>query len=308
MLFVDRPDGKRIKDLNPFQQVLPYVMPTRNGSAVYFSEDLDVEPALDLVKKLNDEANARKYHLFHVIIAALVQVLLKKDHLNRFISGKAMYQRNYLSTSFIVKKKLTEDARETDAKVYFQNDDTLLTVQEKIDAAVAQARSEELTPDEKEMYVLSRIPGAYRVATAIFKVLDRFNIAPPSMIRSDPLYTSIYVANLASINLSTPYHHLYEWGNASIFFVMGRVERRKVLNEDGTEQERHFMNIKVTLDERISEGLYFARAIDLFRRMLNTPEILLKTADQWDVYHGRPTLKNGNGSPPSEDTTDQVVV
>jgi len=83
-----------------------------------------------------------------------------------------------------------------------------LTVQEKIDASVAQARSEELTPDEKEMYNLSRIPGAYRVATAIFKVLDRFNIAPPSMIRSDPLYTSIYVANLASINLSTPYHHL----------------------------------------------------------------------------------------------------
>jgi hypothetical protein len=42
--------------------------------------------------------------------------------------------------------------------------------------------------------------------------------------------------------------------------------------------------------------------------MLNTPEILLKTADQWDVYHGRPTLKNGNGAPASEDATDQVVV
>ncbi|WP_304240759.1 2-oxo acid dehydrogenase subunit E2 [Gracilinema caldarium] len=278
MLFLDRCDGKRIKGLNPFQKIIPYVMTTRNGAAVYFSEDIDIEPAMHLVKRLNEEEQTTKYTLFSVVLTAIVRVLEEKPHLNRFVMGKHVYQRNYMSTSFIVKKALTEDARETDAKVYYKAGETLSSVADKVQKAIAAAQSEELSPDEKEMYFLSAIPGGYRAATALFRLLERFNLAPASMIRSDPLYTSVYVANLASLNLPAPYHHLYEWGNASVFVVMGKIERRAVNRKDGTVQQRRFMNFKITLDERISEGLYFARAIDLFRRYMANPTVLCTPA------------------------------
>ncbi len=274
MLFLDRCDGKRVKGLNPFQKILPYIMTTRNSSAIYFMEDIDIEPALHLIRQLNNAAGEKKYTLFHVIIAAIVRVLEEKPHLNRFIHGKCLYERNYVSISFIVKKEFTEDARETDAKIYFSKGETLYSVAEKVDEAIKKAESDELSPDEKEMYIVSAIPGGNRISTALFKLLDRFNVAPASMIRSDPLYTSIYVANLTSLNLSAPYHHLYEWGTASAFVVMGKMERKMLTRKDGNTVSHRFMNFKITLDERISEGLYFARVIDLFRRILMEPSIL----------------------------------
>ncbi|WP_304225686.1 2-oxo acid dehydrogenase subunit E2 [Gracilinema caldarium] len=278
MLFLDRCDGKRIKRLNPFQKIIPYIMTSRNGAAVYFSEDIDIEPSLHLVKKLNEEEKTTKYTLFSVVLTAIARVLEEKPHLNRYVMGKHIYERNYMSTSFIVKKALTEDARETDAKVYYKPGETLSSVADKVQRAIAAAQSEELSPDEKEMYFLSAIPGGYAIATTVFRLLERFNLAPASMIKSDPLYTSVYIANLASINLPAPFHHLYEWGTASVFVVMGKIERRTVTKKDGTSQQHRFMNFKITLDERISEGLYFARAIDLFRRYMSNPVVLKMAA------------------------------
>ncbi|MFQ3548014.1 MAG: 2-oxo acid dehydrogenase subunit E2 [Termitinemataceae bacterium] len=280
MLFIDRCDGTRIRTLNPFQRILPYIMTSRNGAAVYFSEDIDIEPALHLVKRLNEKEETSKYTLFTVVLAAIVRVLELKSDLNRFVMGKHIYKRKYLSTSFIVKKALTEDARETDAKIFFEPGESLSVVADKVQRAIAAAQSEALSADEKEMYVLSKIPGAYAVATALFRFLETFNLAPASMIRSDPLYTSVYVANLASLNLGAPFHHLYEWGTASIFVVMGKIERRPVSKKDGTVQQHRFMNFKITLDERISEGLYFARSIDLFRRLMSNPSVLCQSASE----------------------------
>jgi hypothetical protein len=280
MLFLDRCDGVRVKGLNPFQKIIPYVMTTRNGAAVYFSEDVDIEPAMHLVKRKNEAEQTTKYTLFSVVLTAIARVLEEKPQLNRFVMGKHVYQRNYMSTSFIVKKALTEDARETDAKVYYDPGETLSTVADKVQNAIAEAQSDALSPDEKEMYFLSAIPGGYQLATGLFRLLERFNLAPASMIRSDPLYTSVYVANLASLNLPAPYHHLYEWGTASVFVVMGKIERRPVTRKDGSVQQHRFMNFKITLDERISEGLYFARAIDLFRRYLANPAVLQRPSPQ----------------------------
>jgi len=302
MVLIDRWDGERLRGLNPFQKIFPYIMPSRNGAAVYFSEDIDVEAALSLARSLNGSRGERKYHLFHVVIAALVHILVKKEHLNRFVSGRSLYRRNHIAISFIVKKRLTEDARETDAKIFFSDQDTLATVADKIDAAVEKARSQDLSPDEKEMYVLSKIPGAYAVVSNLFRLLNRLNIAPRAMLKSDPLFTSVYVANLASLNLTTPFHHLYEWGTASLFFVMGRMERRKEAQADGSVRDRHVMNVKVTLDERISEGLYFAHAVDLFKRIMDEPAVLLHPPRKWELVNGKPMVSA------EEDVTDQVVV
>ena len=275
MLLRDRCDGTLIRDLDPFQKAVPYLMPTRIGATVYFQEDIDVEAALALAQRINAAAGNRRIRLFHLFMAAAVRVLAEKPRLNRFLIGKRFYQRNHIALSFIVKKRITEDARETNAKIVFDPSDTLDRVAERIDAAVAAARTDHLGSDEKELFLLSRIPGGLAVASALFRFLDRLNLAPPAMIRSDPLYTSMYVANLASLNLAAPFHHLFDWGTASLFLVIGKLERKRVRREDGGKEERRIVTIKLSLDERISEGVYYAHAIDLFKRLLQNPEALL---------------------------------
>ncbi len=290
MLFYDRHDGHRVRDLDPFERTMPYIMRGRNEAAVYFSEDLDIEEVLLFTRTLNEETGQRIYGLFHVILAALVQILVKKPKLNRFVSGKAIYQRRDLTLSFIVKKHLSEEARETNAKISFMPDDTIESVANRVNAVIEKARSEELTLDEKEMSLLSKIPGGLGLASTIFRLFNHFNVAPRFMLDADPLFASIYVANLASINLATPFHHLYEWGTTSIFFVIGRMERRKLFDEKGRETTRHFVNVKISLDERIADGLYFAHSIDLFRRIIANPTCLRVPARDWELVYGVPCV------------------
>ena len=46
----------------------------------------------------------------------------------------------------------------------------------------------------------------------------------PGMVEDDPLFTSIFIANLGSIGYPAGFHHLWEYGTASIFGVMGKIE------------------------------------------------------------------------------------
>ena len=271
MLFLDRVDGKRIRDPGPFHAILPFLMRRRNESAVYFSKDVDVDAAIRYVHRRNAQPT-QKFSLFGLILTAAAQTFVVKPRLNRFVHGRSLYDRTALSFSFIVKKRLTEDAQESTVKVTFPNDVTIDKAAEIIGNAVAFARGDSLSQDERETTLAHRIPFGKSIASKTFRILDHFNIAPNIMLDADPLYTSAFFANLGSIGLDTPFHHLYEWGTASLFVVVGRLFQKEHRGSDGTIRKHSFVNIKVTLDERIADGLYFARAAALFQRLILHPE------------------------------------
>jgi hypothetical protein len=274
MLFRDRIDGKRCSDIADFKAIMPYIMRSRNESAVFFSRDLDVENAIRYVKARNTACDENRYSLFGLVLAAGVRTFALKPRLNRFVHRRGIYEHSKLSFSFIVKKRLTEESAETNAKIYFDPADTLDTVMDRFNAAVEKARGEELGPDDREVLAAHQVPGGKALASGGFRFLDRFNIAPAGMIDNDPLFTSAYFANLGSIGLETPYHHLYEWGSASLFVVLGRMFQKEATRSGGPSSLRHFINMKVTVDERIADGIYFAHSAALFSRLLLHPEIL----------------------------------
>jgi hypothetical protein len=281
MLLYDRSDGRRVRDLRALSAILPYVVRKRNEAAVFMSKDIDVETAMSYARRKNGELDAargqdreaERYSLFGILIAAAVRTIALKPKLNRFIHGRATYQRKGITVSFIVKRALTEEAAECNAKVRFEPEDCVSQAMDRIGAGIEAARSGVRGPDDREFDFAHRIPLGKAVATKLFGFLDRFNVAPARMIAADPLFTSIYVANLGSIGLDTPYHHLYEWGTSSIFMTVGRIFQKEVHKSSGTEL-KHFVNVKFTVDERIAEGIYFAHAIALFQRFVSRPESL----------------------------------
>jgi hypothetical protein len=287
MLFIDRCDGKRIRRLPSFVAIMPYVVRGRNEAAVHFSKDVDVENAVRYVRpgvagEVSDGqggVEGVKPTIFGIVLAATVRTLALMPRLNRFVHRRGIYQRNDISISFLVKRASAEEGAEANAKIVFDPADTLSEAMERIEGGIRRAREGRPQADGLEMATLHGLPFGKALATSLFRILDRYNIAPTAMVASDPLFASAFFANLGSIGLDTPFHHLYEWGTASLFVVMGRMFQREVAKPDGSSTRRHFVNIKITADERIAEGIYYAHAVSLFQRFISHPELLERRPD-----------------------------
>jgi hypothetical protein len=109
---------------------------------------------------------------------------------------------------------------------------------------------------------------------AAVRALDYFGLLPASFIKGDGLYASVFLANLGSIGFDSVYHHLYEWGNVPIFVVIGKIKKEPVVGPDGRLEVQDVMDLKFTLDERITDGIYFVATIDMFRDLVENPEKL----------------------------------
>jgi hypothetical protein len=264
---------------------MPYMMVGRNESAIYYEKDVDIENALHFVKEKNDRIPAEadedeRYSLFALVLAAILRTIALRPQLNRFIHGRALYQRNHVSFSFIVKQKLQDEAPEGSAKVFLEPQETIESVTKKVNLAISHVRRYGEGGDgEKIAKFAHAVPGGKALVIGLYRILDRLNLAPWALLKTDPLYSSVYIANLGSIGLDAPFHHLYEWGNASFFVVMGKLQQKEGRGVHAATK-RHHVNFKVTLDERIADGLYFARSASIFTRLLAKPELLELPLDE----------------------------
>jgi pyruvate/2-oxoglutarate dehydrogenase complex dihydrolipoamide acyltransferase (E2) component len=98
------------------------------------------------------------------------------------------------------------------------------------------------------------------------------------MVREDPLYASVFLANLGSIGLEAPFHHLYEYGTVPLFAVIGRISKEPIVDADGALAVGQVVHLRYTLDERIADGFYCARSLELLRELLEHPERLAHLA------------------------------
>ena len=134
-MFGFRPDGKRVKDIDPIQRIVPHIMRHRHDSQNYTGIDLPCEPIDAFIK--DEIANGGgSYNYMHIIIAGIVRIMALYPRLNRFIMNGRIYKRNSINISFVVKKGMTADAAETTVKLDFTGHETLADIREKINAAI----------------------------------------------------------------------------------------------------------------------------------------------------------------------------
>ena len=111
-------------------------------------------------------------------------------------------------------------------------------------------------------------PGfAIQGVMKLMRAADYLGLLPRSMIEPDPLFCSVFLANLGSVGYPAGYHHLWEYGTASIFGVMGKITPR--------EGGRRKIDVCWTYDERIEDGLYSYLSLEMIRDRLNDPESLV---------------------------------
>ncbi len=149
------------------------------------------------------------------------------------------------------------------------------TLDEMVDGVydrLRAGRAGRQTTSDKEMNLMVRLPVfAIKGLMALARAGDNLGLLPRHRIDSDPLFTSIFLADLESIHYPAGFHHLWEYGAASLFGVMGRIEA----DADG----RRKISMAWTFDERIEDRLYSYYTLELIRRHIEQPKRLVVTEE-----------------------------
>ena len=278
----DRFDATLIRDLDPLHWFMPYIYPNRADNEAFIREDFDLTNVEAFLEGKNAGLDrADRYTLFHVVAAALVKAVTLRPHMNRFIQGRRIYQRDELSLAFVVKKQFADDAKEALAFIKFPEDTTLDSLHARILAEIRECRSDRLDNSTAGMEMFTHLPRwLMRIVMWGLHRLDFYGRVPYDLIKADPNYASVFITNLGSIKLNAAYHHLSNWGTNSVFVIIGEKGRRPVFHEDGTFEMRTMLSVGITLDERIADGYYYAQTIRLVKKLVERPELLELPANQ----------------------------
>ena len=276
MAFRRRRDATYVQDLPALRRIIPYLMPTRTESVVYFPQRIEVDRLLGWLEDSNaDKPRDQRLTIFHVLVTAIARTLRLRPEVNRFVAGRRTYQHEEISISFVVKSSMTDDAEDTAARRVLTGRESVDDVRERVEALVAHERGPGHDADDRLVDFFASWPRPLLTGIArVVRELDYRNLMPPALRRAIPLYTSVYLVNAGSIGIDPPFHHLYEYGSASVFVSVGRVARQPVVDEDDEIVVRSCVDLAYTLDERASDGFYFARTAEVFRRLVADPTLL----------------------------------
>jgi len=267
-----RVDGTYLKNLHFFTQLMPYLVPTRMGAVVFFEQEFDLTKTLEFVKNKKSTMNIT---VFYILLFTAIRVIALRPKMNRFISGYRYYQRNRISFNFTAKRELNDDGEEVNVTMSFSPLLSLEDFCKKISDQISSVKKGSGTSAEKTNSLLVNMPR-FLVKFVMWgaKFLDYHNILPKSVIDSLPFWTTIFFANLGSIGIDAPFHHIFELGNCGIFCALGKIRKENFIKDDGTVEKRDKVKITFTFDNRITDGIYCARAIDMMKDFIENPEKL----------------------------------
>lgn len=275
-MFGIRSDGRRLKGADPIVMVTPYIMPTRVDAQNFCTLMLDYDPLVRYIKEKRLQGHNMTF--MTIILAAYVRVVSQCPELNRFVSNKQIFARNRISVSFVVIKggENGEGSEESVVKVEFDPGDTIFKVEEKIRQAIALGRGEgKDTPLANRLAsVMLSIPGLATLVVTLARVLDRYGLLPGFLYDASPFHTSLFISNMASLNMGSIYHHLYNFGTTSVFVALGKVERSLQPLPGGKTGYKNQLPLGVTTDERIMGGANYARCFEVMREFFKDPSLL----------------------------------
>ena len=275
-------EGRRLKTLNPFTTIVPYIMVERSDSQNTINDCFDVRGAEQLLRRLRTEGYD-SIGILHIVLAAYVRAVSQRPAINRFIRGQKIYARNNIVINMAVKRKMSLDGEETTVKLKFSPSDTLIDVYHKFNDLFLETVGEEDSRNSTDAAaaLIGHIPGLIKKWVIWFlKTLDYFGLLPSVLINASPFHGSMFITSMASLNIPPIRHHLYNFGNVPVFIAFGAKRQELVLNDDGSVSKRKVVDFVANLDERICDGYYYASALKMFKKYLVSPEGLLDPPEE----------------------------
>ena len=273
-MFSKRTDGRQIKGLDPIFRMIPYIMKTRAESQVMVKQDFKCDIFDDYIRSKRSEGHDLSY--MSILIAAYVRLLTQRPQLNRFVVNGRIYARYGYEVVFVVKKSLTDDSDEMLLKLRFDGTENIFEVNDMITNEVKlikNGQADNLTDKLAKLFMKQPNPLIKGDVRFVMK-LDDWNMMPRSVIEASPFHCSMFLTNVKSIKLNYIYHHLYNFGTASVFLSLGKSSDRVSLNRESVPEGERVFTLGCVLDERICDGLYLSRSLMLLEKYMNDPSLL----------------------------------
>jgi len=278
-----RPDAELIKT-SKFRELEFYIMKGRNESVIFADMQIDLTNTFKFLDKHNKgRKEEEKFTLFQIFLAAAVRTITLRPKVNRFVSGRRLWQRNRIILSFVVNKEKTEDSEEVNAMIEFDPFDSLESVQKTVNERIFEARHEE-NPNQKDIDFWGGMPRwVIRFMFWLMRWTDEHNIPLKFIIDDMPLWCSCFIAHLGSIGINAVFHHPFELGTGSVLLIIGQIHKAAVVNQETDEIEvKQVMNLKSSIDDRIASGIYTGPTFALLKSLIENPEPLLTPPELTD--------------------------
>lgn len=264
-----RADGKKVKGLSAIERAIPYIMSKRVDAQNYVTEYVDEEVIKDYIRTVRKERGARMTRMA-VVIAAYFFAAQKYPYINRFVMNGNIYERNHFCVSFVMLKSDPQGKGiQTTVKVFLEPEDDIISINQKLNDMISE-NSKPTTKNNTDKFAafMLSVPLLPHIVMALVRLMDKLGLLPRFLIDLSPFHTSMFITNLASINTTHIYHHVYEFGTTSVFMSMGK----SLPNYLTGELDKKLMPISVVMDERICTGHDYAVFNKAMQKYLRNPK------------------------------------
>ena len=274
--FGDRRDGVRLR-LGGFEKIWNCLKSKRSENEVHILREIDVT---ELKKYYDDKKkDDDRITYFHLFATAIAKTIYNKPLLNRFVINGNKYDRNDVTLSFVAKTQFTDDAKELFKVIRIDKKDNVFTISKKIFGDVKEIRNNISSNTDDFIDNFRYFPKfIIKLVVMILKFLDNHDMLPKSLTSGSIYHSTVLLSNLGSIQSGAIYHNLTNFGTNSIVVTMGEI-KEDVRVMDGKIEKRYICQFGITLDERIADGVYFAKCVNLIEYILNNPSLLEDRVD-----------------------------
>ena len=265
--------GYKVKDVKGMQNIMFDLMPRRSDSEVYMNNKIDVTEFVKFIKEEKKSNNDITY--FHGFLTILGKVIYKYPDMNKYVRNRTLYMHNDISIGFVAKAEFNEESEEFMTCLKIDKDDNLYKISNKLKKKINDIRDTSKRHNDGANDAIDKIGHLWRpirsLLVGILKWIDKKFGLPKSLTDENIYYSSCIVSNLGTFKTGAIYHHLTELGTSSGIVTFGEIKK---------ENNKYYMEMGLTMDERISDGFLFCKAMKSIEYLFNNPRILIEDIDK----------------------------
>ena len=167
--------------------------------------------------------------------------------------------------------------------VPIDSNDNINYISKKIKDKVDSIRKKKVNKEgaNSAIDIIGKLPNIIRVPlVGALKWCDRHDLLPKSLVKDNLYYSSMIVSNLGAIKCGAIYHNLTDFGTCSSLATMGEIKLEEVIKEKGKKEIRSICEFGINFDERVADGYYLAKSVQLLQYIFDNPELLEEDASK----------------------------
>ncbi|MBQ0134754.1 MAG: hypothetical protein KBS46_06480 [Clostridiales bacterium] len=271
----DRREGRRLRSLSAVLNLGPYVMRERNDACDSYADNLEIS-ALEqwLIDKRSEGSPAMNFT--HLMVAAYVRTVSMRPGINRFVAARRLFARSDIQVVLRVRKGVGSDSAWTSVKLHCSPTDTIYDIYSRLNAAVDNVQAGTGESDFDRLAAsLTRLNRFFlRPFMAVLRMLDYNDWLPRRFLDASPYHASLAICDLGSLGVQSVDHHIHDFGNVPIYLSYGAKRHVYELDREGQVQDRHMVDLRFTVDERIADASYLVEALKCMKYFLKNPQLL----------------------------------